>query len=103
MSNFVEFVYREFFDVPREILFEYQGAWYFLRSSFDAAADDYESDYTAYRLPPGFVVPSGAWLGLPGEGAEPIGVMPVKDLVFDPSRRSRIELPRVVSAVRQSS
>lgn len=43
--------YGDFYDVPRCIVVEYEGALYAFDCPFDEHADDYGADYAVYRLP----------------------------------------------------
>jgi hypothetical protein len=49
--NTIPITYGEFYDVPRMIRFPLGGQWYFLRSYFDEAKDDYAEFYDVYLLP----------------------------------------------------
>ena len=51
MTSTIPFTYGEFCDFPRMIEFQFKGVWYFLRSHFDEAKDDYNDYYDVYRLP----------------------------------------------------
>ena len=84
--------YREFYDVPRCILVEYDGTLFYLESLFDEKADDYASHYTVYEMPRplGNHYRTGSWAELPPLGKR-IGQVPVRDVNFDPTRREKMD------------
>ena len=77
--------YRDFWDVPRAIIFEHNGKTYFLDCRFDEVIDEYPDFYLVYCLRDGiaaFLEPGSDWTVLPGD-AELIGRIQVKQVVFD--------------------
>ncbi len=56
--------YRDFYDVPRAFVVAARGDWLFFDCPFDAAADEYRSDYAVYVLP-GPPPAEGSWSGVP--------------------------------------
>lgn len=95
-ARFVTFLYREFFDVPREVLFQFAGRWYLLQSRFGPEKDAYDPGYSVFRLPEAFVVPEESWVGMPGIGAVLLGSVAVADVRFDATRRSQLEVPDLI-------
>jgi len=85
----LSFQYRDFHDVPRCIVFGYMGSSYLLDCPFDDAADDYPTEYGVYKLslPVNAEVPNEAWAKISSLGVR-IGTIPVRDVMFDPTRRS---------------
>lgn len=88
--HWVKFEYCEFYDVPREILFEFEGVTFLLESAFDQEADDYSPQYVIYLLE-GSLDRSGSWAGFAAAG-EYVGEFPVTMLEFDPTSRSEFDI-----------
>jgi hypothetical protein len=82
------FHYVEFYDVPRTIILLLRGNWVLLRSAFNEALDNYEGEYSVFRLPPSFQPPRAGskWEFRESELVR-VGSIPVRDVQFDPSRR----------------
>jgi hypothetical protein len=81
--------YRDFYDVPRMILVEYEGAFYLFDCPFNDEMDDYPSAFTVYRLEPAQgrrALESRAWVGLAEKGKE-VGQVSVEDVHLDSSKR----------------
>jgi hypothetical protein len=83
--------YRDFYDIPRAVVAEWEGALYLLDCAFDPDLDDYEPSYTVYRLPDGLdeSLDGMSWTDL-GNHGERLGTVPTGDVEFDPSRRELI-------------
>jgi hypothetical protein len=87
----VPFVYRDFYDFPRLVVFQHEGRCILLESVFDAALDDYTPDYTVFQLDvrePGSLPKS--WVGI-AEGATRLGRIPISKVLFDRSRRRLVD------------
>jgi hypothetical protein len=86
------FSYGEFYDFPRMIRFCFEGNWYFLRSEFDDAKDDYDDSYKTYRLPyrteEEILSHPNYWMDL--SNADYLGRITVTELGFDETRRKSI-------------
>jgi hypothetical protein len=94
------FRYVDFYDVPRMILLCIRGRWVFLQSAFDAELDDYEAEYSVYRLPSSFQPPSvdSRW-GFLDEELVCVGKIPVREIEFDTTKRRTLRaeaLDRIV-------
>lgn len=93
-SAMVPIAYREFYDLPRDVLLEFEGVAYCLLCPFDEALDDYADFYEVYCLPPAayarFSAPDSDWIGIEKAGQR-LGRAPVDALRFDESRRAGIE------------
>jgi hypothetical protein len=87
----IPFAYREFYDVPRNIILRVRGKWIFLQSAFDEDLDDYAPNYSVYLLPPSFEPPpaGGSWDFLKPE-LEFLGEIPVQEVEFDPTKRQML-------------
>jgi len=82
------FQYGDFYDVPRMILLCVRGRWVFLQSAFDEELDDYEAEYSVYRLPSSFRPPpvDSPW-GFLDQELACVGKIPVREVQFDESKR----------------
>lgn len=87
----VDFIYRDFHDVPRAIVFTHpSGRLLLLDSPFDSTVDDYPNVYRVYELPADIPL-SGSWQGLADRALASLGSIPLHAVVFDPSRRARLD------------
>jgi hypothetical protein len=90
----VPFKYVEFHDVPRLIMFRYRSSLFLLASYFDEEKDDYRENYSIQLLPTWVEarIAESSWQVLEEEtGAKFLGEIPVKDVVFDHTRRRALE------------
>jgi hypothetical protein len=87
----VPFVYRDFHDFPRLVVFQYEGRCILLESAFDVARDDYAPDYTVFQLKvrEAASLPE-SWADI-AEGATRLGRIPISKVLFDPSRRRLVD------------
>ena len=93
------FKYVDFYDVPRMILFSFEHNLFLLASYFDDEKDEYDSEYTLQLLPAEIDkrMEQSSWAVLEGEiGARFLGEIPVKDVLFDPTKRKMLD-PRFVT------
>jgi hypothetical protein len=64
--------HRDFYDIPRAVLVQYEGETYLLDCPFDEQADEYPDDFAVYRLPQevaeAALTPTSSWLNLWDEG-----------------------------------
>jgi hypothetical protein len=83
--------YRDFYDVPRAVVVEFRGHMYLLDCLFDHDIDDYEAEYTVYRLPDDFAdsIEMMSWTDLGHHGTR-VGALEVSKVVFDPTKRGAI-------------
>lgn len=83
--------YRDFYDVPRLVVFERNDELFLLDSAFDDEADEYSETFTVYRLPAAAraLLDADSWANLSGMG-EAIGQIDVDAVEFDPTRRSGV-------------
>lgn len=89
--GFQPIVYREFYDLPRAVVVEIDGASFFLDCAFDSAIDEYPDRYRVYQIDVGLAEATSIkdWTNLQSRG-EFIGQVPVDDVEFDPTGRSGI-------------
>jgi len=83
--------YRDFYDLPRAVVVEWNDVLYLLDSLFDTELDDYEPFYVIYRIPAELRgrIDEISWTDL-GHRSERVGVVPMAEVEFDKSRRQRI-------------
>ena len=83
--------YRDFCDVPRAVVVEFRGHTYLLDCLFDHDRDDYEPEYTVYRLPDDLAddLETMSWTDLGHRGTR-MGTLEVSQVVFDQTRRAAI-------------
>lgn len=101
-STLVPIRYREFYDVPRAIVVEFDKQLYFLDCKFDNDADDYSQYYDVFNLVGVELADLDDldWSTLPERG-DKIGQMAVANVRFDESRRKYIdgsELKQVIDS-----
>jgi hypothetical protein len=82
------FLYTDFYDVPRNIILVVGKKWILLQSAFDEGMDEYEPDYSVYRLPSSFEPPpkGTSWEFLK-QDLEYLGKIPVREVEFDETKR----------------
>ena len=88
--SLVPFKYVEFYDVPRLILLRHRSHLFLLASYFDQDKDDYDEHYSISILPSWVEkrIAASSWRVLGDDiGARLVGQMPVKDVVFDQTKR----------------
>jgi len=93
MCESIEIVeYRDFYDVPRIFIVEFNRKTYLFDCPFDEEVDDYGDSYTVMELPAGTAreLPED-WSGLGRTAEREVGSCLVQDVTFDGTRRSRID------------
>lgn len=90
--------YREFYDYPRVLLVEFDGALHLLDAPFDEVADDYPQTYAIKILtaPP----TSDSWVAL-GDELDPVGSLAITTALFDVTRRRQIRVDLIRAAILQ--
>jgi hypothetical protein len=84
--------YRDFHDVPRIFIFQWEGKTYLANCPFSHELDEYESTYSLFELPPLTTLSlDGPWEGLRGRALRKIGEVAVVDVIFDPTRRRQVD------------
>ena len=89
----VPFKYFDFWDVPRVITISYRDQHFLLESYFDEAIDDYPEDYTITMVAPELEqqIMESSWTVLAEIERRPLGTIPVREVVFDESRRKYLD------------
>lgn len=80
--------YREFYDIPRVFLVDFQGSSFFFDCPFDDNLDNYPDFFTVYRLRNDLrdQVESLSWKDL-SNSLEKIGVVYIDKVEFDVTKR----------------
>lgn len=94
MAATTPFKYVDFYDVPRYILLKYRDRLFLLTSCFNEEMDDYEENYSIQILPSWVeqrIVTEKSWRVLEDVEAHVLGEVPVKDVVFDGTRRRTLD------------
>lgn len=89
----VSFKYVEFYDVPRLILFGFQGRHFLLKSLFDDNIDEYPEDYTVYALSPSDLAEFErcGWKFIESTKLRRLGQIPVRSVRFDGTKRKKLD------------
>lgn len=92
MTDTAPFIYREFYDVPRFLVVTHCGQQFLFESAFDDDLDEYPDVYQVFLLRD---VPDdelkGSWVHLSEKAQTRLGLVPVRDVVFDETGRRKIE------------
>ncbi len=90
-GNWLPIRYRDFHDIPRAVVVEYEGRLLLLDCNFDYDLDDFESDYTVYVLPDELRddLDTISWTDL-GHHGQRIGVLNASGVEFDDTRRGAL-------------
>jgi hypothetical protein len=87
--------YRDFNDLPRAILLEWHGQWYYFDCAFSEELDEYPDDYFVYPVKPSeaarLMDARAAWPSPRTDGRIAIAVVPVASVVFDRTLRTAVE------------
>lgn len=87
--------YREFYDVPRIFLVRSAEGSLLFESKFDSDADEYETEYTVYRMASDFEPTAGSWDRINERSLERIGIIPVAEVEFDETRRRSVNIDKI--------
>ncbi len=83
--------YRDFYDLPRIFVTNYQGQPYLFDCPFDDELDEYPDSYRVYQLPALTEAElEGSWEHLPELAISFLGGISVTEVQFDPTKRERI-------------
>ncbi len=91
MDRWVDFTYREFYDVPRSVIVELPDGLVLLESRFLDDVGEYAESYEAFFLPADVDL-DGSWTHLSGLAIRALGSMPIERVEFDESRKKSINL-----------
>lgn len=86
-------IYSGFYDVPLAFIASHENTQYlFWRGYFDDEIDDYPTEYEVYILPNlSQEEIEKLWIFLPENAKSFFGKIPIKDVVFDPTKRLSID------------
>lgn len=83
--------YRDFYDLPRIFVTNYQGRLYLFDCPFDDERDDYPDSYHVYELPTLTEAElAGSWEYLPELAIGLLGLVSVIEVQFDPTKREHV-------------
>ncbi len=93
MTSWLEIRYREFYDIPRAMVVDWNGDTYLFDCAFDYDEDEYEASYTVYLLPDEVSSQLGetSWTDLGHRGAR-VGAVPTSAAQFDATRRRQLNV-----------
>jgi hypothetical protein len=84
--------YRDFYDVPRIFLVLFEGQQFLFDCPFDGEVEDYSESYRVYAMP--LLADAdlkGSWERLPQLAIGFLGIVPVNQVQFDPTKRAAID------------
>lgn len=83
--------YRDFYDVPRMVLVQFNGKTYLFDCPFDEREDEYSTHYSIFLMPPLAAADfKGDWRQLPTMAVQLMGKVLISDVKFDASKRNAI-------------
>jgi hypothetical protein len=100
MGKMVPFRYAYSYDIPRNIVLNYEGWTFFLHSAFDDELEDYpHTYYSVYRLPRSLEISlrQESWLFVDSEGVleeRPftlVGKIEIESVIFDDTRSKELD------------
>src|SRR2546430_139491 len=91
MSPRAPIQYREFYDIPRLFVVEFNGFQFLFDGSFDESLDEYPEEY-AVSLLPNLTQKEleGSWEHIHERPLRKLGRVPLNAVQFDPSKRKSI-------------
>jgi hypothetical protein len=93
MSEMTKFTYRDFYDVPRMIILNHKEQKILLDCKFDDSLDDYPTTYKVYILPQDInEINEISWEDMTARAVRRVGEIPVKQLVFDHTKRAALDV-----------
>ncbi len=92
MGSWLPIRYREFYDIPRAVVVDWQGVLYLLDCPFDFEVSEYPSHYDVYTLPRDLLdeIEVMSWTDLAHYGRH-IGTVATVDVQFDETRRKAMD------------
>jgi hypothetical protein len=87
-------IYREFYDVPRCIVFQFNGHGFYMDSIFMESIDNYDCNYHVYLMPLSLcrMPPTGSWENLKESAIGFLCTIAVDRIQFDDSKRKQIKV-----------
>jgi hypothetical protein len=93
MSQQVAIQYRDFYDIPRMFVVDYNGLTILFDGSFDERLDDYPDQYDVSLLPRlSQKELDGSWERLRERAVQRFGNIPTSAVRFDPTARKTIDV-----------
>jgi hypothetical protein len=91
MSEWLPIRYRDFYDIPRAFVVEHGGRLYLFDCLFKHEEDDYESDFSIYRIPIDIAeqIDLISWTDL-AHRSELVGQVSTEAVQFDGTMRAAI-------------
>lgn len=84
--------YRDFWDVPRIFLANYENKLFLFDCPFDDEIEDYPRHYKVYVLPDlAEEVLAGSWAELYTSATQYLGEVPIENVRFDATKRREID------------
>jgi len=92
MSPRAPIQYRDFYDIPRMFMVEFNGFQFLFDGSFDEAIDDYPQEYSVSLLPSLTKKElEGSWERIGERPLRKLGRVPTSAVQFDLTRRKTID------------
>jgi hypothetical protein len=95
MPPWVSFEYRDFYDVPRQIIVSHRGHTFLLDCPFDEVREDYAAEYDILEFPELAAHAVRDSKDLRGLATRILGRVPVVAVRFDPTRRSQVDIASI--------
>jgi hypothetical protein len=89
------FQYREFYDVPRQVVVQHGDRTFLLDCRFDETRDDYSDEYEVFEFPTLAPELLRGSKDLRGLAMNLLGPVKVRDVRFDPTRRREVDLTSI--------
>lgn len=84
--------FRDYWDVPRVFLVRHRDRLFLFDCPFDENTEDFPNDYQVYAMPELTEADwNGSWESLAEKATELLAVVPISQVVFDPSKRQSIQ------------
>ena len=91
IDKWIAMRYRDFYDLPRAFIVEFEGELLFFDCPFNDETDDYATEFTVYRVDGSLreQIDTMSWVGLCAHGQR-VGAVPVGVVEFDETRRKAV-------------
>ena len=88
----VRIQYRDFYDIPRMFIVDFNGFQFLFDASFDDSIDDYPDHYSVSLLPNlTHKELAGSWERVGERPLRQLGQVPISAVHFDPTKRKSID------------
>ena len=92
MSQQAPIQYRDFYDIPRMFIVDFNGFQFLFDASFDDSIDDYPDQYSVSLLPNlTHKELAGSWEHIGERPLRQLGRVPTSAVHFDPTKRKSID------------